>query len=742
MTGGMAGMSIIDGVVERITYYNEENMYAVIRLKATGKEDLVTAVGTFPVVYEGQSLRIRGEWRNHPSYGMQIQAEEVELLAPATLVAIERYLGSGLIKGVGPKTAEKMVSCFGLETLDVIEQEPERLVEVPGIGLVKAERIGKAFEEQKEIKQVMLALQGYGISPTYAVKIYRQYGGDALGVIQTNPYKLAEDIFGIGFLTADRIGQQVGIPPDSSFRVRAAAKYFLGEQAECGHVYLPQEKLISLLTERLEVEEEIVRQSLLELEREKQIFLDVFGDHTAVYLAPFYYGERGVAERLSSLATVPLQGDLIDLADRLRLWEEDNQVTLAENQRRAVETALVSNLTILTGGPGTGKTTTIRAIIELLEQAEYEVVLAAPTGRAAKRMTEATGREAKTVHRLLEYGYAAGEGMEFKRNGENPIRADYLIVDETSMLDLLLTYSLLKALAPGTRLLLVGDTDQLPSVGAGNVLSDIIASGIGVVVKLDEVFRQAQESMIVVNAHRINKGEFPHLNKKDFFFLDQGDPEDIVDTIIGLCRSRLPNYYKFDPLNDIQVLTPQRRTLTGVDNLNLRLQEGLNPKGIGKNELKYGSKLFRTGDRVMQLKNNYDKLVFNGDIGRVVWIDGEERQLCVVYNDLEGDREILYEQEELDELSLAYAISVHKSQGSEYPAVVMPLSFQHYSMLQRNLLYTAITRAKQLVVLVGSRKALGAALRNNPVVLRYSKLRERLEERFRAEQLVRLSEES
>lgn len=729
-------MVSINGIVERITFYNEENMFAVVKLKTESKEELVTAVGTFPALYEGQSLTIRGNWKNHSNYGWQLQVEEVELLAPATLVAIERYLGSGLIKGVGPKTAEKMVNCFGLETLNIIETEPERLVAVPGIGSIKAERIGAAFAEQKEIKQVMLALQGYGISPAYAVKIYRQYGEESLLVIRANPYQLAEDILGIGFLTADRIGRQIGLAPDSSFRVRSAIKYFLSEQSEKGHVYLPQDELINLLLEKLEVTEDIIISCLAELENERQIFRDVFSEHIAVYLAPFYYAEKGVAERLSALAAIPLQADLVEQGDRLKLWEEENGISLAENQRRAVETALISNLTVLTGGPGTGKTTTIRAIIGLLEQADYTVQLAAPTGRAAKRMAETTGREAKTIHRLLEYGYAEGEGMEFKRNSGNPIQADYLIVDETSMLDLLLTYNLLKALAPGTRLLLVGDTDQLPSVGAGNVLSDLIASGLGRVVKLDEVFRQAQESMIVVNAHLINKGVFPHLNKKDFFFLETQQPEEIVETILELCKTRLPAYYKFDSLNDIQVLTPQRRTLTGVDNLNLRLQDCLNPQGRSKSQLKFGNKLFRTGDRVMQSKNNYDKQVFNGDIGRVVRIDLEERVLGVVYSEPEGDREVLYEQEELDELNLAYAISVHKSQGSEYPAVVIPLSFQHYSMLQRNLIYTAITRAKKLVVIVGLKRALGVALRNNPVVFRYSKLKERLEENLTAEQVM------
>ncbi|HHV72731.1 MAG TPA: ATP-dependent RecD-like DNA helicase [Clostridia bacterium] len=735
-------MVTIDGVVERITYYNEENMYGVIRIKVEGKEDLTTAVGTFPPLYEGQSIRVSGRWRNHSNYGWQLQVEKIEELVPATLVAIQRYLASGLIKGVGPKTAEKLVAHFGLKTLDVIEYTPDKLVEVEGIGRVKAERIGKAFQDQKEIKQVMLALQGYGISPSYAIKIYRQYGRDSLTVIRQNPYRLAEDIFGIGFLTADRIARQVGIEPTSPFRVQSAVKYFLAEEANNGHVYLPQEKLAEILKEKLEVDEGIIKESLRILEEKKEIFRDVFADHTAVYLAPFYYAERGVAELFSSLAAIPLQADLADWADQLKIWEEENGIILAEKQREAVEIALTSNLTILTGGPGTGKTTTIRAIIGLLELAGYRVVLAAPTGRAAKRMAETTGREAKTVHRLLEYGYAEGEGMEFKRNRDNPIDADVLIVDETSMLDLLLTYNLLKALAPGTRLILVGDTDQLPSVGAGNVLKDLISSGIASVVRLNEIFRQAQESMIVVNAHRINQGDFPLLNKQDFFFLEVSEPEQIVQTVIELCSSRLPNYYKLDPLNDIQVLTPQRRTQTGVENLNLKLQEVLNPKGIGKKELKFGDKVYRTGDRVIQLKNNYDKLVFNGDIGRIVWIDLEEKLVGVVFNDLEGDREVIYEQDELDELSLAYAISVHKSQGSEYPAVVMPVSFQHYNMLQRNLLYTAITRAKQLVVLVGSRRALGAALRNNQVVLRYSKLRERLEEGFHARRLIHLLREN
>lgn len=721
-------MAVVQGTVERITYRNEENFYSILKVQREGKNHLTTVVGVFPSITVGETIRAHGEWVAHPEYGNQFRVASYESVTPATLNGIEKYLGSGLIKGIGPVTAKRLVAKFGLDTLNVIENSPELLTEVEGIGPKKSAAISRAFVEQKEIQKVMVFLQGHGVSPAFAVKIYKFYGDGSIDVVKQDPYRLAEDIFGIGFKTADRIAQSLGIDPSSPGRIASGVQYVLSEKSSDGHCFVYEDALISEAAKMLEVEPAQVEAVLPDLVAREAVFIQDDGaGRRSVYLAPFYYAEKGVAAKLRALA----QGKMWSL-DRALAKEVDRAeraagISLAPGQREAVVKMCSAGVMVLTGGPGTGKTTTVRTIINTFESQGYRVVLAAPTGRAAKRLSESTGREAKTIHRLLEFGYGEG-GLTYGRNAENPLEADLIAIDEASMVDILLMYNLLKAIKVGTRLLLVGDVDQLPSVGPGNVLRDIIESGAVEVARLTEIFRQAQESMIVVNAHRINQGEFPILNKqgKDFFFIEEEDPEKITGLIRDLVKERLPKYLSCDPVNDIQVLSPMRRTATGVDNLNAILQETLNPS-FGRDEgMKYGATVFLVGDKVMQTRNDYDKSVFNGDIGRVVGIDREEGELVVAYPDSDGDRLVTYAQTELDELTLAYAISVHKSQGSEYPVVVIPLTTQHYMMLQRNLLYTGITRAKRMVVLVGTKKALAIAVRNSKVTERNTLLAKRL----------------
>lgn len=721
-------MAVIQGTVERITYRNEENFYSILKVQREGKNHLTTVVGVFPSITVGETIRAYGEWVTHPEYGNQFKATSYESVTPATLNGIEKYLGSGLIKGIGPVTAKKLVAKFGLDTLKVIENSPELLTEVEGIGPKKAAAISRAFAEQKEIQKVMVFLQGHGVSPALAVKIYKFYGDGSIDVVKQDPYRLAEDIFGIGFKTADRIAQSLGIDPSSPGRIASGVQYVLSEKSSDGHCFIYEDDLVAEAAKMLEVEPGQVEAVLPDLVAREAVFIQEDGaGRRAVYLAPFYYAEKGVAAKLRALAQGrmwSLDQALVQEVDRA---ERSAGISLAPGQRAAVVKMCSTGVMVLTGGPGTGKTTTVRTIINTFESQGYRVLLAAPTGRAAKRLSESTGREAKTIHRLLEFGYGDG-GLTYGRNAENPLEADLVVIDEASMVDILLMYNLLKAIKVGTRLLLVGDVDQLPSVGPGNVLRDIIESGTVEVAKLTEIFRQAQESMIVVNAHRINRGEFPILNKqgRDFFFIEEEDPEKITGLIRDLVKERLPRYLSCDPVNDIQVLSPMRRTATGVDNLNAVLQEALNPS-FGRDEgMKYGATVFLVGDKVMQTRNDYDKSVFNGDIGRVVSIDREEGELVVAFPDSDGDRLVTYSQAELDELTLAYAISVHKSQGSEYPAVIIPLTTQHYMMLQRNLLYTGITRAKRLVVLVGTKKALAIAVRNSKVAERNTLLARRL----------------
>ncbi len=748
----------LQGSVERITYYNDENGYSVIRLNVKGRSDLVTVVGNLPEVQPGESLHLEGRWTKHPQYGRQFKAEWCEQVLPATVEGLKAYLGSGMIKGVGPVTARRVVQRFGVDTLQVLDEKPERLREVLGVGPKRAAAVAEAWEEQKQIREVMMFLQSHGVSTNLAVKIYKAYGDDALEVVQEDPYRLARDIWGVGFKTADKVAQDLGLPHDAPSRVQAGVAYALSQLADEGHVYVPEEELVAEASPLLEVEPALVRDAIGQLDTERVVQRETlrypsieedrgYGDdplpdlqtreERAVYLAPFYYGEVGVTNRLQGLLDDPstrlapfrsvdwdgLLSQITHTAEAKRRAALD----LSSEQRRAVRTALTNKVTVLTGGPGTGKTVTVRTVIAALEAFQRKYALCAPTGRAAKRLSEAAGRPAKTVHRLLEYSPQHG----FQRNEEAPLEVDCLIVDEASMLDLLLTNRLLKAVSSATHVLLVGDVDQLPSVGAGDVLRDIIASDRVAVVKLTEIFRQAANSGIVVNAHRINRGRFPILNEfGDFYYFSKEDPVEAAELLVDIVKRRVPHKFGLDPLDDVQVMAPMYRGACGVSNLNEILQEALNPPSSRKQEKQVGGRIFRVGDKVMQTRNDYDKDVYNGDIGRVTYIDTVEQTMTVRTDErMEQGRLVTYDWAELDELVHAFAISVHKSQGSEYTAVVLPILTQHYLLLQRNLLYTAVTRAKELVVLVGTRKAIWIAVKNDKVSERHSGLGIRLREK-------------
>lgn len=726
-------MDSFRGTVEKITFRNEENFYTVAKMvNEDNTHDVVSLVGIFPTINVGETLRVTGKWEVHPEYGRQFKAETYQVEVPATLKGIEKYLGSGLIKGVGPVTARKLVDTFGENVLQVIEEEPERLQEIEGIGRHRAQTMVQSFRNQRQIQDIMIFLQSYGVSPGYAVRIFKHYGHDTVRIIQNDPYRLADDVFGIGFKTADKLAVALGLSLHSLERLTAGLKFVLYQLSNDGHTHVPRCQLLKEASKMLEVEECHLPEALQHLQQKQEVFIDVqmpLGGAHAIYLAPYYYAEVGVGRWLRNLAQWQMAtGPKRSWDAELDEYQQTQSLQMAPEQRQAVVQALESGVMVITGGPGTGKTTIIRALLDLLSMEHQQVLLAAPTGRAAKRLSEATEREAKTIHRLLEYGQVEGGGLTFGRDEHTPLTADVVIIDEASMIDLLLMYNLVKAIPSGCKLVLVGDVDQLPSVGAGNVLRDIIDSQVIPTVRLKTIFRQAQESMIVVNAHRVNNGEFPLLNEqgKDFFFIDEEDPELILKAIIGLCQHRLPGYGSWHAIEDIQILTPMRRTLIGVENLNQQLQAALNPPMQGKTHMRYSSTTFRTGDKVMQTVNNYQKFVYNGDVGRILTIDTEQSLVQVAYPEPTGRRIIDYDYTELDELVLAYAISVHKSQGSEYNVVVMPVSTQHWLMLQRNLLYTGITRAKELVVLVGTKKALAIAVKNNKVEERHSLLARRL----------------
>ncbi len=733
----------IRGQVERITYANEENGYTIAKLRMQGHSELVTIVGILFSVAPGEVLKLKGQWTSHPRYGDQFKVTAYESLMPATAKGIERYLGSGMIKGIGPVMAKRLVASFGNETLDIIESSIGRLHEVPGIGEKRIEMIARAWEEQRDIRDVMVFLQGNGVSPTYAAKIYRQYGNEAVTMVRENPYRLATDIFGIGFISADRIAGNLGIEKTSLKRIEAGILYVLNDLADEGHVYYPFKPLMTKCAEILDVGEAMVPEALFNLAAGKRVYIDQrkergilwpilpaqgcedISSEAAIYLAPFYVAETGIAEKLGALAAFPKQLRLVNVDEAIAWVQRELGIGFSDKQLEAVRASINNKMMIITGGPGTGKTTIINAIIRVASKMGQKVLLAAPTGRAAKRMAETTGREAKTIHRLLEYSFGGGSGAPgFKRDETNPLEVDLIIIDEVSMVDTLLMYHFLKAVPKKATVILVGDVDQLPSVGPGNVLKDIIESGMIETVRLKEIFRQSERSMIIVNAHRINHGEMPRVEKgpgemHDFYFTVLDEPEEVLERIVQLCTQTIPAKFGFDPLGDIQILTPMHRGTTGVANLNTRLQQELNRNS---EEILRGGKLFRRGDKVLQLRNNYDKDVYNGDIGRIRAIDSEMQEVKVDY---EG-RIVTYEYADLDEIVLAYAVSVHKSQGSEYPVVIMPVLTQHYMLLQRNLLYTAITRGKKLVILLGTKKALAIAVKNNKQQLRYTLLRERL----------------
>lgn len=699
-------------VIEHITYQNQENGYSVMKVKVKDYSDLVTLVGNLLDIPVGAVLLCDGDWKVDKKYGRQFVCETWEEVMPATVYGIEKYLGSGLVKGIGPKFAHLIVEKFGTETIEIIEDNIERLREVPRIGKRRVEKIRESWEKQKDIKNVMLFLQQYGVSTAYAAKIYRQYGKESIDKVQDNPYRLADDIWGIGFKTADSIASKMGYEKNDLRRCKSGISYTLNELSNEGHVYAVEEQLIETAKKLLEADEEPIRQAVTEMIASE----DLIREDEVIYLPPFYHSERGTAKKLLAL----LQDQtptLFGLKADIKAIEKVSGIEYDEVQIAAIKQAVRSKVMVLTGGPGTGKTTTTQGIIAAYKTAGMRILLAAPTGRASKRMSEATGMEAKTIHRLLEFNPQDG----YKRNDENPLEGDALIVDECSMIDIILMYNLMKAIPESMRLVLVGDIDQLPSVGAGNVLRDIIDSEKIPVVRLTRIFRQAQSSRIVMSAHAINQGRYPDTSngkQTDFFFIKNEEPEQVAEEIVKLVKHRLPKAYN-QPLNNIQVLTPMQRSVVGATNLNMMLQQALNTSNLG---ISRGGTTYKLGDRVMQVRNNYDKNVFNGDIGIVEQVSMEDRTLFVRFD----DNLVEYEASELDEVTLAYATTIHKAQGSEYPIVVIPVLMTHFVMLQRNLIYTGITRAKKICVLIGQPKALAYAIRNLTVTKRNTKLKERL----------------
>lgn len=740
-TNGAVQLAVVEGVLERITYANEESGYTVARVDTgRGSGDLLTVVGSLLGAQPGESLRMEGRWGSHPQYGKQFAVENYRTVLPATIQGIRRYLGSGLIKGIGPKIADRIVEHFGTDTLDVIEEAPKRLIEVPGLGPKRTKLIGAAWEEQKAIKEVMVFLQGVGVSTSIAVRIYKKYSDASISVVKNQPYRLAADVWGIGFLTADRIAQAVGIPHDSPERVKAGLQYALSQSTDQGHCFLPEERLIADGVKLLQVDTGLVIECLAELAADpegvvRESVPDPQGGPdplTAVYLVPFHRAELslvGQVRRLLHAEDDRMPGFQDVDWDKAFGWLAGRTgAKLAPEQRDAVTLALTRRVAVLTGGPGCGKSFTVRSIVELARAKKAKVVLAAPTGRAAKRLAELTGAEASTVHRLLELK----PGGDAAYDRERPLDADLVVVDEASMLDLLLANKLVKAVAPGAHLLLVGDVDQLPSVGAGEVLRDLLAEGGPVpAVRLTRIFRQAQQSGVVTNAHRINTGAPPITDGlPDFFLFPEEDTEEAGRLAVDVAARRIPARFGLDPRRDIQVLAPMHRGPAGAGNLNALLQQAITPARPDLPEKRFGGRVFRVGDKVTQIRNNYEKGangVFNGTVGVVTALDVDEQRLTVR---TEEDEEVGYEFAELDELAHAYAVTIHRSQGSEYPAVVIPVTTGAWMMLQRNLLYTAVTRAKKLVVLVGSRKALGQAVRTVSAGRRFTAVAPRLSGRI------------
>jgi len=709
----------LSGTIERVTYHNADNGFCVIRVKVKGHKDLVTVTGNVPSISAGEYIKCSGIWHNDRNHGKQFKADFLKSLPPETLEGIERYLGSGLIKGIGAHFAKRLVSAFGDKVFEVIENKPDLLSTVEGIGKIRAQSICSNWQDQKIIREIMVFLQSHGVGTTRATRIYKTYGEKAIEVVSQNPYQLAKDIRGIGFVSADMIAGNLGIAKDSLVRARAGVAHVLLEATSDGHCGLPKEILVQNSAKLLEIEKDLIELAIAEEIKLKSLVLDTLNNLSTVFLASYYIYEKNIAKILLNLAKSPVLWNKTDTTTIIPLVEKELNITLAESQKLAIDKALDNRLMVITGGPGTGKTTLVNSLLKTLAAKKLNIKLCAPTGRAAKRLSESTELEATTIHRLLEIDPAYGG---FKRNEESPLLCDYLVIDETSMVDVPLFYSLLKALPLHSALLLVGDVDQLPSVGAGQVLKDIISSRVISTVQLTEIFRQAATSNIITNAHRVNHGILPNMQvsreESDFYFVEAEHGDDIINKIITMIKDRIPKKFNLDPVNDIQLLCPMQRGGAGARSLNIELQKVLNPnhtEGI----VKFGQ-IFAVGDKIMQTENNYDKEVYNGDIGIIKAINEQDQEIIInFYN-----RDVNYDYTDLDQITLAYATTIHKSQGSEYPAVIIPITMQSYMMLRRNLIYTAITRGKKLVVIIGQKKALAMAVKDNTSSHRYSKLRE------------------
>jgi exodeoxyribonuclease V alpha subunit len=718
-------MEQICGYIERITFHNSENGYTVAQLQQPNRDELTCIVGSMPGIQPGETIRCFGQWKNHLIHGRQFEVANFRVEAPADVVGIRKYLGSGLIKGIGPKYASRIVERFGTDTLSIIETSPERLLEIPGLGAKRIEKIKACWQSQRSIRDVMVFLQSYGVSPAFAQKIFKTYGDQSIARVKENPFTLARDIFGIGFRTADQLAQKMGIACDSPQRLDAGIEYVLSQLSSDGHVCYPVDEFVLEGQKILEVLPSQLEERLTLLQQEGRIelkdLLEGGQKRQFVWLKPLFIAEMGIARELQRLKKGASHLRSIDIEKALAWVQEQLNIQLAPNQKQAVACASSGKLHIITGGPGTGKSTITNAILTIMQKLTQRILLAAPTGRAAKRMSEITNFKASTIHSLLEFDFKAGG---FKRNRENPLECDLIIIDEASMIDTFLMYSLLKALPNHARVIFVGDINQLPSVGPGNVLKDMISSLSVPVTTLTEIFRQAAGSHIILNAHRINRGIFPQLyngQNSDFFFMECQENQDVLNTIVKLVSQRLPNRYGFNPTADIQVLAPMKKGMIGTENLNQTLQQTLNPKDTALFRAGYK---FQIGDKVMQIRNDYKKEVFNGDIGYIQDIDPEEQQVLVRFE----ERDVPYDYSDLDELVLAYAISIHKFQGSECPCVVMPIHTSHFMLLHRNLLYTGITRGKKLVVLVGTKKALAIAVKKDDVQKRHTSLQQTLME--------------
>ncbi|UWD49030.1 ATP-dependent RecD-like DNA helicase [Clostridioides difficile] len=737
-------MEKLEGMISEIVFKNEDNGYTIAHL--VNENDEIVVVGCMPTLAMGESIEVEGKWVNHKIYGTQFEVNSFMPVTPSSLEGIYVYLSSGMIHGIGEKMAKRIIDKFGVDTLDVIQNYPEKLQEVEGIGSKKVKQIVKSYEEDRELRNIIIELSPFGITPNYCLKIYKKYKSSAIGIINKNPYQLAEDIRGIGFKVADSIANKIGIDKNSKDRVCQGILYTLNKSLSNGHTYLPEHILIQDSEKLLELSGDIVRECVMMLVYNQKIHIEKVNSENLIYLMPYYLSENGVCSQIVKLSQYEFEDLNIDIENEIKILEDDKKIKLAEKQVLAVKESVNSGVLIITGGPGTGKTTTINAIIDIFENNGKSVTLAAPTGRAAKRMSETSNKEAKTIHRLLEMGFSTDDDLTFFKDEEDPINSDVIIVDEVSMVDIILMHNLLRAIKLGTRVILVGDSDQLPSVGAGNVLKDMIDSNIINVVKLNEIFRQAQESMIIVNAHKINNGEPLHLNTKgkDFFFIRKSTNEEILNEIIGLVNERLPKFYNVDKLKDIQVLSSMRKGELGVTNLNIELQKYLNKKEQFKVEESFSKRLFRVGDKVMQVKNNYTKKwetedqkesgegIYNGDIGYVYHIDKDKKTIYVLFDQT---KIVSYLYDELDEIDHSFCTTIHKSQGSEFPVVVIPITWAPPMLLSRNLLYTAVTRAKKLVVLVGDVKYLEYMIKNNRVNQRYSNLGYKLN-KFKQEGLL------